>query len=205
MRDDRTMAVFGMVLDEQREQHRKQDEQMRSWKNLSRGVPLAVVSAGTVVIAAAGDFSDAYAAAVLVLACILVALTVVAEWIALYWKPGADIGALEECSKEAKSDAGALARRMAATSADHYKRNKRRLSYVKGMCSVQAAVVIASSAVLAHGIATLPSSAARQQDRIDQQAEMLDRLMVGVSQELTRLDAEIQSLSDELDDLGGER
>ena len=205
MRDDSRMTVLGMVLGEQREQHRKQDEQLRSWKNVSRGVPLAVISAGTIVIAAAGDFSDAYASAVLVLACVLVALAVGAEWIALYWKPGADIDGLEECSKEAKSDADALARRMAATSADHHKRNKKRLSCVKGMCGVQAAVVVASAAVLAHGIATLPSSSARQQDRIDQQAEVLNRLVAGISQELTRLDAEIQSLADEIDGLGGER
>ena len=205
MPDDRRMTVSRMILNEQRELHRKQDDQLRSWKNVSRGMPLAVISAGTIVIAAAGDFSDAYAAVVLICASMLVALTLAAELFALPWRPGADIDDLEECSKEAKSDADALARRTVATSADHYKQNKRRLTNVKGVCSVQAAVALASAAILTYGIVTLPSNSARQQDRLDQQAEVLNKLVVAVSQELTRLEAEIQSLSDELDDLSGKR
>jgi len=194
-----------MVLDELREQHRKQDEQLRSWKNVSRGMPLAVISAGTIVIAAAGDFGELYASVILISACLLVAMTVAAEVFARSWSPGADIDGLEGCSTEAKSDADALARRMVATSTDHYRQNRKRLSNVKGSCVVQAVMVVASAISLTVGMINLPSGAARQQDRLNQQAEVLNGLAVSVSQELTRLDAEIQSLSDEIDGLGGER
>ena len=172
---------------------------------MARGMPLAVISAGTLVIAAAGDFGRVYAVIILGCATALVAVTVIVEGLALSWKPGADIDELEGCSKEAKSDADALARRMAATSTDHYRQNKNRLSRIRKWCGVQALAVLASASALTAGMYNLPSDAARQQDRINQQAQVLNGLVASVSQELTRLELEIQSLSYELDGLSGER
>lgn len=38
-----------MISSEARELCRKQDDQMRSWKTLSKGIPAGVVSAGAIV------------------------------------------------------------------------------------------------------------------------------------------------------------
>lgn len=205
MSDDTRTKVRYLVLGELRELHRKQDEQLRSWRNAARGIPLAVVSAGTIVIAAARDFGDVYAVTILVSATLLVVLTAVAEVFALSWKPGSDISRLEECAGEAAPDAGALEEEVIATSAEHYLQNKECLARVRGVCGFQALAVLASAIALTIGLANLPPGVARQQDRLNEQVVVVNQLFQGVSQELTRLDLEVQSLSEEVDGLGGGR
>lgn len=208
MSDNNTSHVPKLVLDQWRELHRKQDEQMRSWRNATRGIPLAVVSAGSIVVAAASDLGDVYALIVLIGATALVAFTVIAELLALRWKAGTDIADLDSHAKDHKSTALALEKAIVSTSKAHYQQNKRCLSHIKIVCAYQTFLVLVSAITLTVGLVRLPSNAQRQQDRFNEHAEAInkvievqDQMYGDFEQDVARLDLELSLLPSQLQDL----
>ena len=141
-------GVHGLVLDEARELCRRQDEQLKSQKTLSRGIPAAILASGAIVLAAAHNLEDAFAEAIYFLAIAMAVFAVIVEVIALRWKAGPDIGELAGAIEDDDTAVTALQTRLITALGDQYTHNKTTLGFVRFFVAVQAVTALLCAALL---------------------------------------------------------
>ncbi len=137
-----------MILSEARELCRKQDDQLRSWKLLSKGIAAGVVSAGAIVIAAAGRLGDTYAAVTFLLLLILVVLAALVEVLCRKWVPGPKMKMLKKYYEDGVDQGQDLEEELFKSLIDQYETNRERLFYVKLIVAVQAAATLAFAGIV---------------------------------------------------------
>ena len=140
--------VCGLVLEEAREHCRRQEEQLKSQRTLSRGIPAAVLSSGAIVLAAADDLRVAFAEAVYFLAIATAVFAVTAEAIALRWKAGPDIEELAGTIQDEDTTHPALQAKLIAALDDQHTRNKTTLWLVRLFVAIQAATALLCGIIL---------------------------------------------------------
>ncbi|MCY4133756.1 MAG: hypothetical protein OXG30_02420 [bacterium] len=136
-----------IVLDEWRERCVKQEEETRSWRALSKGIPVGVISGGAIVIAAADDLASVFAGGVLIVALTVTAVAVLVECIALRRKTGPDLEELEIDYMGGAGKARELEKQLAEEFKGQYKGNKWVVNTIRVVVAVQGGIVFVCALV----------------------------------------------------------
>lgn len=153
--DDNTPTVLSLILHESRERRDRQDAKMHAMRQLSRGAPVILFTAGAIAVAASEALGPVNVWLILLVAIVLLAATGFVEVIAVRcWRDGPKPGdLLSDFRRPGRPERTVVALQLALikSAEDDYEHNKKRLGWAEAALTVQAIMIFAALITLILG------------------------------------------------------
>ena len=154
-----TPTVLSLLLHESRERRDRQNAKLHAMRQLSRGAPIVLLTAGAIAVAASATLGPATLRLILLVAIALLAAAGVVEFTAICrWRDGPKVGdLLSDFHRPGRPERTVVALQLALISGaeDDYEHNEGLLSWARFALVWQAAAIFAALVALFLGFGEL--------------------------------------------------